>query len=127
MATLFDRLNRELEAFGRRAQEVLDESRTRLELVRLRNLRDSAARELGYLWYRRERQTEDVEQGRLDAALFKLDDLNKEIERLEQQLAAEAAHPDQAATSESETAAAPPSADAAPQEPAGDAPPAAPI
>jgi hypothetical protein len=126
MATLFDRLNRELEAFGRRAQEVLDESRTRLELVRLRNLRDSAARELGYLAYRRERRIEDVEQGRFDAALFKLDDLSHEIERLEQQLAAEAARPD-APAPEGEAAPDSPPPDSAPQEPSGDAPPAAPI
>ncbi len=89
MATLFDRMNREFEALGRRAQEVFDESRARLELMRLRNLRDGAARELGYLFYERERQPENAEQGRLDAALFKMDDLKHEIERVEQQLAVE--------------------------------------
>ena len=91
MATLFDRLNHELEAFGRRAQEVFDESRTRLELMRLRNLRDSAARDLGYLLYARERGTREVEQGRVDAALFKLDDLEHEIARLEETVARNAA------------------------------------
>lgn len=85
MSTLFDRLNRELEDFGRRAQEVFDDGRVRLELMRLRNQRDAAARELGYLMHRRERGGE-VEQGRVDAALFKLDDFDREIARLEQQL-----------------------------------------
>ena len=124
MATLIDRLNQELEAFGRRAQEVFDESRARLELMRLRNVRDGAARELGLLFYQRERQLEDVEPGRMDAALFKMDDLQHEIDRLEQQLAdekarKEAAEPEPAATSAAGTEAG--SSD--PSEPAGDAPP----
>jgi len=112
MTTLFDRFNQEIEALGRRAQEVFDESRTRLELVRIRSQRDGAARELGMLYYRRERQLEAVEQGRIDAALFKLDDLTHEIQRLEQQLA------DAKDVGDSGPAPA-----AEPSAPAGDAPP----
>lgn len=124
MATLFDRLNQELEAFGRRAQEVFDESRARLELMRLRNLRDGAARELGHLFYQRERQLEAVEQGRMDAALFKMDDLRHEIDRLELQLAEErarkeAGEPEPTAT----TAAGAEAGPSATSEPAGDAAP----
>jgi hypothetical protein len=93
MATLFDRLNQELEAFGKRAQEVFDDGRVRLDLMRIRNQRDAAARELGYLVHRRERGDE-VEQGRIDAALLKMDDLGKEVDRLEKELVEEqAGHP----------------------------------
>jgi hypothetical protein len=129
MATLIDRLNQELEAFGRRAQEVFDESRARLELMRLRNLRDGAARELGLLFYQRERQLEDVEPGRMDAALFKMDDLKHEIDRLEQQLADEKARKEAgqaAAEAEGDAATAGAPAEPSPtgtSEPAGDAAP----
>lgn len=92
MSTLFDRLNQELEAFGKRAQEVFDDGRVRLDLMRVRNQRDAAARELGYLVHRRERG-EEVEQGRIDAAMLKMDDLAKEVARLEKELADEAASP----------------------------------
>lgn len=92
MSTLFDRLNQELEAFGKRAQEVFDDGRVRLDLMRVRNQRDAAARELGYLVHRRERG-EEVEQGRIDAAMLKMDDLGKDVERLEKELIEEqAAH-----------------------------------
>jgi hypothetical protein len=130
MATLLDRLNRELEAFGRRAQEVFDESKARLELMRLRNLRDGAARELGYLFYQRERESAELEQGRLDAALFKMDDLKHEIERLETQLAEEKARKEaEASAARAETSA---GAEAEPDatgtsEPPGDAPPVEPV
>lgn len=112
MTTLFDRFNQEIEALGRRAREVFDESRTRLELVRFRSQRHGAASELGMLYYRRERQLETVEQGRVDAALFKLDDLTHEIERLEKELADEKLQRDSEA----------PAADPAPSTPVGDAP-----
>ncbi|HET8634958.1 MAG TPA: hypothetical protein VFL88_12495 [Gemmatimonadales bacterium] len=130
MATLLDRLNRELEAFGRRAQEVFDESRARLELMRLRNLRDGAARELGYLFYQRERESAELEQGRLDAALFKMDDLKHEIERLEMQLAEEKARKDadaSAARAEASANAAVEADATGTSEPPGDAPPAEPV
>ncbi|HEU4799587.1 MAG TPA: hypothetical protein VFS94_03055 [Gemmatimonadales bacterium] len=91
MATLFDRLNQELEAFGKRAQEVFDDGRVRLDLMRIRNQRDAAARELGYLVHRRERGHGEVEQGRIDAAMLKMDDLGKEVERLEKELIEEQA------------------------------------
>jgi len=130
MATLLDRLNRELEAFGRRAQEVFDESRARLELMRLRNLRDGAARDLGYLFYQRERESAELEQGRLDAALFKMDDLKHEIDRLQMQLAEEKARKDaeaSAARAEAAAAAAAEPDATGTAEPPGDAPPAEPI
>jgi hypothetical protein len=87
MSTIFDRLNTELESIGRRAQAALDEGRLQIELMRRRRQRDNAARELGFLVHRKERQI-DVEQARIDAQLLKLDDLDREIADLERQLAA---------------------------------------
>jgi hypothetical protein len=47
--TLFDRLNQELEAFGKKAQAALDEGKLQIELLRLRRRRDNAARDLGVM------------------------------------------------------------------------------
>ncbi len=85
-STLFDRLNQELEAFGKKAQAALDEGKLQIELLRLRRRQDNAARDLGLLVHRRERGGE-VEARRIDALLSRLDDLKAEISRLEQQIA----------------------------------------
>lgn len=82
MAQLFDRLNQELETFGKRAQAALDEGKLQIELLRHRRQQDRAARELGLLIHRRERGG-DVDPRRIDAALLRLDDLAAEITRLE--------------------------------------------
>jgi len=85
-STLFDRLNLELEAFGKKAQSALDEGKLQIELLRVRRRQDNAARDLGLLIHRRERGGE-AEPRRVDALLLRLDDLAKEIERLERQIA----------------------------------------
>ncbi len=85
-STLFDRLNQELEAFGKRAQAALDEGKLQIEVLRLKRQRDRAARDLGLLVYQRERGGE-VEARRVDALMLRLDDLGPEIDRLESQIA----------------------------------------
>ncbi len=85
-STLFDRLNQELEAFGKKARGALDEGKIQIELLRLRRKQDNVARDLGLLLHRRERGGE-VEPRRIDALMFRLDDLKAEIGRLEGQLA----------------------------------------
>jgi outer membrane murein-binding lipoprotein Lpp len=85
-STLFDRLNQELEAFGRKAQAALDEGKLQIELLRVRRRQDSAARDLGLMVHRRERGGA-VENNRVDALLVRLDDLKAEIARLESQIA----------------------------------------
>jgi hypothetical protein len=85
-STLFDRLNHELEAFGRKAQAALDEGKLQIEVLRLKRQRDHAARDLGLLVYRRERGGE-VEARRVDALMLRLDDLGPEIDGLERQIA----------------------------------------
>jgi hypothetical protein len=84
-STLFDRLNQELEAFGKKAQAALDEGKLQIEQMRVRRKRDNAARDLGLLVHRRDRGTE-VEPRRVEALLLKLDDLEAELGRLQRQL-----------------------------------------
>jgi 50S ribosomal subunit-associated GTPase HflX len=85
-STLFDRLNQELEAFGKKAQAALDEGKLQIELLRLRRRLDRTARDLGLLVHRRERGGEP-EARRFDALLSRLDDLGAEVSRLEAQIA----------------------------------------
>lgn len=85
-STIFDRLNVELEAFGKKAQSALDEGKLQIELLRVRRRHDNAARDLGVLVHRRERGGE-AEPRRVDALLLRMDDLEQEIERLEGQIA----------------------------------------
>ena len=73
-STLFDRLNHELEAFGKKAQAALEEGKLQIELLRLRRRLDAAARDLGLLVHRRERGGE-TEPRRFDALMLRLDDL----------------------------------------------------
>jgi 50S ribosomal subunit-associated GTPase HflX len=84
-SALFDRLNQELEAFGKKAQSALDEGKLQIELLRMRRRQDNAARDLGLLVHRRERGGE-AEPRRIDALLLRLDDLERDIARLERQV-----------------------------------------
>jgi hypothetical protein len=84
-STLFDRLNHELESFGRKAQSALDEGKLQIELLRLRRRQDNTARDLGLLIHRRERGG-DAEPRRIDALLLRLDDLERDVARLERQI-----------------------------------------
>ena len=84
-STLFDRLNQELEAFGKKAQAALDEGKLQIELLRIRRRHDTAARDLGLLVHRRDRGNE-VESARIDALMLRIDELQADISRLERQL-----------------------------------------
>jgi multidrug efflux pump subunit AcrA (membrane-fusion protein) len=86
--SLLNRLNRELESFGKKAQAALDEGKVQLELLRVRRQRDGVARDLGLLVHRRER-TGEAEPRRIDALMTRIDDLEQEIARLQRQMAAE--------------------------------------
>ncbi|MFL5517175.1 MAG: hypothetical protein ACJ8DJ_13510 [Gemmatimonadales bacterium] len=84
-STLFDRLNQELEAFGRKAQWAIDDGKLQIELLRVRRKQDQVARDLGLLVHRRERGG-DADPRRIEALLLRLDDLAGEITRLEGQV-----------------------------------------
>src|SRR6476659_5385871 len=84
-STLFDRLNQELEAFGKKAQAALDEGKLQIEVLRIRRRRDNAARDLGLLIHRRDRGGV-VESARVDALMLRIDDLQADIARLERQI-----------------------------------------
>jgi 50S ribosomal subunit-associated GTPase HflX len=84
-STLFDRLNQELEAFGKKARAALDEGKLQIELLRIRRRRDNAARDLGLLVHRRDRGGE-TEAPRIEALMLRIDDLQVDMTRLEQQI-----------------------------------------
>lgn len=85
MSNLFDRLNKELEDFGKKAQSAFDEGRVRLDLMRLRRKQDNTARDLGLLYHQKKRDGE-VEKSQIEALLTKMDDVRKGIEEFEEQL-----------------------------------------
>lgn len=88
MASILDRLNRELEAMGRRAQDALDEGRIQIELLRTRRKRDTLARDLGTLVHRQSRGGQ-VESQAIEDLMTRLDIVQADITRLERELAAE--------------------------------------
>ena len=87
MARILERLNQELESFGRKAQQALDEGKLQLERFRLQRERDEAARRLGYLMHQRERGR-TVDQPEVDAWLQRMDAHDATIARIERDLAA---------------------------------------
>ncbi|HEY8259562.1 MAG TPA: hypothetical protein VIG08_18045 [Gemmatimonadales bacterium] len=99
-STLFDRLNQELEAFGKKAQAALDEGKLQIELLRVKRQRDHAARDLGLMIHKKERGG-DMEVRRFDALILRLDDLGLEISRLERQISE--AKPKRPAPAETQT------------------------
>ena len=92
MATIFERMNRELEAVGRRAQAALDEGKLQIQRLGLLRQQDRAARELGLLSHRRARGVA-VDELQVDALLTRLDGLETAINSVERQLAAVKAEP----------------------------------
>lgn len=87
MSSLFDRLNQELESFGKRAQAALDEGKSQIELLRVKRQRDVVARDLGTFVHRRERGGES-DARRYDALMLRFDDLESQIAVLEREVAA---------------------------------------
>ncbi len=98
MAGLFDRLNQELEGFGKRAQNALDEGRLQLERFRVQRERDESARLLGYLVHKKEKGT-TVDPLEIDAWLRRIDSANENLARIERAIAA--TRPDSVTVSES--------------------------
>ena len=87
MSGILDKLNKEVEQFGRRAQAALDEGRLQLERMRLRREQDEAARQLGMLYYRKTRG-QDTDVLEFDAYLVKLDNLATTLAQVDRDIAA---------------------------------------
>lgn len=87
MAGFFDRLNQELEVYGKRAQQALDEGRLQVEKFRVKRERDEAAKQLGYLFHRREKG-QAVDALEIDAWIRRIDVSNDSLERIERSMAA---------------------------------------
>lgn len=87
MSGLIDKLNRELETFGRKAQQAIDGGKLHLEKFRLQRERDEAARRLGYLLHRRERGGQ-VDPAEMDAWMARMDEHDAGIAKLDRELAA---------------------------------------
>jgi hypothetical protein len=85
MPNLFDKLNKELEDFGKKAQSAFDEGRVRLDLMRLRRKQDNTARDLGLLYHQKKRG-EEADKEQIEAALARLDDLKTKINDFEEQI-----------------------------------------
>ena len=85
MANLFDRLNKELEDFGKKAQSAFDEGRVRLDLMRLRRKQDNTARDLGLLYHQKKRG-DGADKEQIETMLARLDDLKSKIADLEEQI-----------------------------------------
>lgn len=86
MAGILDRLNKELESFGKKAQAALDEGKLRLERLRLQRERDQVASRLGYAFHRRERG-QAVDRYEIEKYLQQLDELGNAVARVERELA----------------------------------------
>ena len=99
---LWNKLQTELDRFGRVAQSAFDEGKARLEIMRVRQLADRAAQALGYAVYNARKgggELDDESYARLSSTLAAHE---AEAQRLEAQLeAAKAARTD--ATAESTT------------------------
>ncbi|TDJ57356.1 MAG: hypothetical protein E2O47_00220 [Gemmatimonadetes bacterium] len=85
MANLFDRLNKELEDFGKKAQSAFDEGRVRLDLMRLRRKQDNTARDLGLLYHQKKRG-DGADKEQIETMLTRLDDLKSKTAELEEQI-----------------------------------------
>ena len=87
MSGIFDKLNQELETFGKKAQQAIDGGRLHLEKFRLQRERDEAARRLGYLFHRRERG-QQAEATEIESWLNRIDEHDAAIAKLEREMAA---------------------------------------
>ena len=87
MSGIFDRLNTELESFGRKAEKAIDNGRLQLEKFRLQRERDEAAKKLGYLMHQKERGR-TIDPLEIDAWLVRIDVLEESIQKVDREMAA---------------------------------------
>lgn len=85
MASIFDRLNAELDQIGDRVRTAFESSKLHIERTRLLGLRSKAAYKLGMLVFKKERGGE-VNQAEIDAVFATLDDITAQIAKLDREL-----------------------------------------
>ena len=79
---LLDRISAGLDRLGQKTNQFLDESRLRMEVMRLRRRKDNLARDLGYLVFR-QTQGATPADGEVDGLTRRIAEAEKEIERLQ--------------------------------------------
>ena len=82
---LIDRVAAGIDQLGKRAAQALDESKLRMEQAGVRRRRDHAARELGYLAYRRSKG-ETVADAESEVLIRRMAAADEEIAKLEEQI-----------------------------------------
>jgi hypothetical protein len=85
MASIFDRLNAEIDQIGDRVRTAFESSKLHLDRSRLVGLRSKAAYKLGMLTYKKERGAE-INQGELDAIYAQLDDITAKIAQIDREI-----------------------------------------
>lgn len=85
MASIFDRLNAELDQIGDKVRTAFESSKLHIERSRLVGLRSKAAYKLGMLVFKKERGGE-VNQAEIDAVFATLDDITAKIAKLDREL-----------------------------------------
>jgi hypothetical protein len=83
---LIDRVAAGIDQLGKRAAQALDESKLRMEEAGVRRRKDLAARELGYLAYRKAKG-EAIAGGDTDALVRRIAVAEEEMAKLEAQIA----------------------------------------
>jgi capsule polysaccharide export protein KpsE/RkpR len=83
---LIDRVAAGIDQLGKRAAQALDESKLRMEQAGVRRRKDHAARELGYLAYRKSKG-ETVADSEAEVLIRRMAAADDEIAKLEDQIA----------------------------------------
>lgn len=74
-----------IDTLTRRVNRALDEGKLRMDLMRVRRRKDNAARDLGYITYRKTRGAVPAE-GEEEALIRRIAEAETEIERLKAEL-----------------------------------------
>lgn len=82
---LIDRIAAGIDRIGKKTNQLLDESRLRMDLMRQRRKKDNLARDLGYIVYRQSQGATPAE-GEVEGLIRRIGDAEKEIERLEKEV-----------------------------------------
>jgi predicted RNase H-like nuclease (RuvC/YqgF family) len=80
-----DRVAEGLQKLGRKANQALDETKLRMELLRVRRRMDGAARDLGYVTYR-QAKGESAPEGEIESLTRRISEAEAEAKRLQDEI-----------------------------------------